>query len=87
MRRISAVLPKCLLLLGICSMFIGMSWAADKDDSDIAKRIDASANVLNEIMARASLLAVQDRAGALRPQSPLPVEVLACSWVVRQSMW
>src|SRR5260221_2676996 len=51
MRQISAVLPKCLLVLGICSMFIGMSWAADKDDSDVAKRIDASANVLNEIMA------------------------------------
>jgi len=51
MRRISVVLPKCLLVLSICSMFIGMSWAADKDDSDIAKRIDASANVLNEVMA------------------------------------
>jgi lipid-binding SYLF domain-containing protein len=34
-------------------MFIGMGWAADKDkdDSDIAKRIDASAKVLDEIMA------------------------------------
>lgn len=51
MRRISAVLPKCLLVLGICSMFIGVSWSADKDDSDINKRIDASARVLNEIMA------------------------------------
>ena len=28
-----------------------MSWAADKDQSDIAKRIDQSAKVLNEIMA------------------------------------
>jgi SH3 domain-containing YSC84-like protein 1 len=51
MRRISAVLPKCLLLLSICSMFIGVGWSADKEDTDIAKRIDASANVLNEIMA------------------------------------
>ena len=51
MRRISAVLPKCLLVLSICSMFIGVSWSADKDDSDIAKRIDESAKVLNEIMA------------------------------------
>jgi lipid-binding SYLF domain-containing protein len=51
MSRISSVLPKCLLVLSICSSFIGMSWAADKDDSDVAKRIDASAKVLNEVMA------------------------------------
>lgn len=52
MRRIYSVFPRCLLVLGICSIFFGMSWAADdKDQSDIAKRIDASANVLNEIMA------------------------------------
>jgi len=30
---------------------LGVSWAADKDQSDIAKRIDESAKVLNEIMA------------------------------------
>jgi len=30
---------------------VGVSWAADKDEADIAKRIDASAKVLNEIMA------------------------------------
>ncbi len=32
---------------------VGVCWSADKDkeESDIAKRIDASANVLNEIMA------------------------------------
>lgn len=37
----------------IVLMLASMSWAADdkdKDESDIAKRIDASANVLNEIM-------------------------------------
>ena len=51
MSRISSVLPKCLLVLSICSVFVGMGWSADKDDSDIAKRIDASATVLNEIMA------------------------------------
>ena len=53
MRRISSVFPKCLLVLSICSLLIGVSWSADKDkdDSDIAKRIDASAKVLNEIMA------------------------------------
>jgi len=32
-------------------MFIGVSWSADKEQSDIAKRIDASAKVLDEIMA------------------------------------
>jgi len=49
MSRISMV-PKCLLLLSICSILVGMGWSADKD-SDIAKRIDASATVLNEVMA------------------------------------
>jgi len=55
MKRIHAGVPRCLLVLSICAMFIGMSWAADdkgdKDKSDIAKRIDASARVLDEIMA------------------------------------
>jgi lipid-binding SYLF domain-containing protein len=51
MRRISSVLPGCLLFLSICSTLMGVSWAADKDQSDIAKRIDESAKVLNEIMA------------------------------------
>src|SRR5579864_135433 len=51
MRRISSVLPGCLLVLSICSTLMGVSWAADKDQSDIAKRIDQSAKVLDEIMA------------------------------------
>src|SRR5271166_1897344 len=52
MRRIQAGVPRCLLVLSICAMFIGVSWSADdKDQSDIAKRIDASAKVLDEIMA------------------------------------
>lgn len=51
MRQIHGVATRCLLVLSICSMFIGVSWSADKDQSDIAKRIDASANVLNEVMA------------------------------------
>jgi SH3 domain-containing YSC84-like protein 1 len=51
MRRISSILPRCLLALSICSILIGVGWAADKDQSDIAKRIDESAKVLNEIMA------------------------------------
>jgi lipid-binding SYLF domain-containing protein len=52
MRRISS-LTKSLMVLGICAMFLGASWAADddKDQSDITKRIDNSAKVLNEIMA------------------------------------
>ncbi len=52
MRQISSLVLRCLLVLSICSMFVGVSWSADqKDQSDIAKRIDASANVLNEVMA------------------------------------
>jgi SH3 domain-containing YSC84-like protein 1 len=50
MRRISSVLLG-LLALSISSSLIGVSWAADKDQSDIAKRIDTSAKVLDEIMA------------------------------------
>lgn len=44
-------LVKSLLVLSICSSFVVVSWGADKDESDIAKRIDSSAKVLNEIMA------------------------------------
>jgi len=51
MRQIFSVLTRCLLVLSICSTLMGVSWAADKDQSDIAKRIDESAKVLNEIMA------------------------------------
>src|SRR6202158_4568268 len=49
MRRISPVLLG-LLVLSVCSSLICVSSAADKNQSDIAKRIDASAKVLNEIM-------------------------------------
>ena len=46
---------RCLLALSICSLFVGLGWSADdkdkdKDQSDITKRIDASARVLDEIM-------------------------------------
>jgi lipid-binding SYLF domain-containing protein len=51
MKRIASVWPNCLLILSICSIFVGTGWSADKDQSDIAKRIDASATVLNEVMA------------------------------------
>src|SRR5579863_8112496 len=52
MKRISSAVPRCLLVLSMCFLFIGVSWSADdKDQSDIAKRIDASAKVLDEIMS------------------------------------
>ena len=53
MNRKATAITKYLLALGtLAVMFAGLSWAAgDDDQSDIAKRIDNSANVLNEIMA------------------------------------
>jgi lipid-binding SYLF domain-containing protein len=53
MTRISSVLPRCLLVLGTGLLLCAaMAWSADdKDASDIDKRLDASAKVLNEIMA------------------------------------
>ena len=43
---------KYLLVLAICSLLVGVSWSADDNNkSDISKRIDASAKVLDEIMA------------------------------------
>ena len=52
MRRIPSLWPKFLLVLSVCSLFVGLCWSADdKDQSDISKRIDASARVLDEIMA------------------------------------
>jgi lipid-binding SYLF domain-containing protein len=40
-----------LLVLSICSLLAGAGWAADdKDQSDIAKRLDASSKVLEEVM-------------------------------------
>ncbi len=52
MREVISRWPRCLLVLSICTIFVGMSWSADdKNQSEIAKRIDASAKVLDEIMA------------------------------------
>ncbi len=53
MTRIGSALPRCFVMLVagllLCS---GMAFSADdKDRSDIDKRLDASAQVLNEIMA------------------------------------
>ncbi len=52
MRRFSSIAPRCLVALGICALLVGVSSAADeKEQSDISKRIEASAKVLDEIMA------------------------------------
>jgi lipid-binding SYLF domain-containing protein len=43
--------PRRLIVLGSSMLlFAGMAWSADKDVSDIDKRLDASAKVLTEIM-------------------------------------
>ena len=53
MTRMNSQLPRCLLVLGAGFLLLSsMAWSADdKDRSDIDKRLDASTNVLNEIMA------------------------------------
>ncbi len=56
MKRVFNAIPKCILVLGLCTLLGGVGWSADdtensKDQSDIAKRIEASARVLDEIMA------------------------------------
>lgn len=53
MTRIGSVLPRYLLVLGAGLLLCAsVAWSADeKDQSDIDKRLDASAKVLNEIMA------------------------------------
>ncbi|MFZ0734042.1 MAG: lipid-binding SYLF domain-containing protein [Candidatus Sulfotelmatobacter sp.] len=50
MTGICSTWPKCLLVLSICFVFVGVS-PAQQNQSEIAKRIDASANVLDSIMA------------------------------------
>src|SRR5947209_3845162 len=58
MRNSSSVWLRGLLIVSICAIFSGVSLSAqdadtksDANKSDIAKRIDASAKVLNEVMA------------------------------------
>lgn len=52
MRSLSSAWPKLLVALSLCLVFSGTSWSADQSNqSDIAKRIDASARVLDEVMA------------------------------------
>jgi len=52
MKNLSSTLPRCLLVLGSSLLLLaGMAWSKDdKDRSDIDKRLDASAKVLEEIM-------------------------------------
>ena len=51
--RFSSRWPKYLLVLSLVTVFMSVAWGADddKDQSDIGKRIDNAAKVLNEIMA------------------------------------
>ena len=52
MRKVFSVCLTALLVLGVCATLASASWAADdKDQSEINKRIDTAAKVLNEIMA------------------------------------
>jgi SH3 domain-containing YSC84-like protein 1 len=51
MTKFGKTFPRCLAVLGSSLLlFAGMAWSADKDSSDIEKRLDASARVLTEIM-------------------------------------
>jgi SH3 domain-containing YSC84-like protein 1 len=51
-RDIGSRLPRFVLVLGAsCLLLAGMAFPEDKDASDIQKRIDASAHVLDEIMS------------------------------------
>lgn len=51
MRPHRAVFLKAVMVLSVCSLFVGVGWSADdSNQSDISKRIQASAKVLDEIM-------------------------------------
>lgn len=49
--KLGSAIASCILAVGVCLTVTPISIAADKDQSDVAKRIDESAKVLNEIMA------------------------------------
>jgi len=53
MKRIGQKVARCLLVVSASLLLLGSpAWSADdKDQSDIEKRLDASAKVLDEIMA------------------------------------
>jgi lipid-binding SYLF domain-containing protein len=48
--RITSVTRLFLALIAMALIFTSLTWAEDKDESDIAKRIDNAAHVLTEIM-------------------------------------
>jgi len=49
--KIGTTLPRYLVVLGCCLLLLASSaWSSDKDKSDIEKRLETSARVLNEIM-------------------------------------
>ena len=50
MKTFSSALTRCLVLLSICAFCVGTGWSDDKG-SDIDKRLDNSAKVLDEIMS------------------------------------
>jgi len=51
MTKFSATATRCLVVLGSCLLLLsGMAWSAEKDRSDIEKRLDNAARVLTEIM-------------------------------------
>jgi lipid-binding SYLF domain-containing protein len=51
MTKISSTLPRSLAVLGAGFLLLAsMAWCIDDKDSDIDKRIDQAANVLNEVM-------------------------------------
>ncbi|HLX86157.1 MAG TPA: lipid-binding SYLF domain-containing protein [Terriglobales bacterium] len=49
--KLGIAAKRFLALTTAALIFTSLTWAADKDESDINKRIDTSAHVLNEIMA------------------------------------
>jgi lipid-binding SYLF domain-containing protein len=50
MKKGNTTMPRCLLVLSASILLLGsLAWCAD-DQSDVDKRLDASAKVLNEIM-------------------------------------
>src|SRR5258708_5025528 len=51
MKKFSATATRCLVVLGSSLLLLSsMAWSAEKDRSDIEKRLDNAARVLTEIM-------------------------------------
>jgi hypothetical protein len=49
--KIASVTKYFVALTTVALLFASLTWADDKNESDIGKRLDTSAHVLNEIMA------------------------------------